>query len=283
MEVKTFFDKDTATFTYVLVDLNSAKCAVIDSVLNFNFYAGSISTGSIEQVANYITDNNLTLEWILETHAHADHITGAYYLREKLGGKIGIGSNIIEVIKFWQPMFDEQDIPLDGSQFDVLFADGQSFVIGDTIVNVKHTPGHTPACISYLIDDVAFVGDTVFMPHLGTARADFPGGSAELLYNSIKEILSLPDDTIIYVGHDYPQTSELADGKSTVKKQRQQNIMINDDITKDEYIAKRNARDKTLAVPKLLLPALQVNLRAGQLSKKSDNGISYLKIPLNQL
>lgn len=280
--VKSFFDIETATFSYIVSDPSTKKCAVIDPVLNFDLASGKTSTTAIELLIEYIRRQELTLDWILETHAHADHLTGAHVLKERLGGKIGIGANITEVLGLGLKLFNDTAIAQDGSQFDVLFKEGHSFNIGSVEVKVLHTPGHTPACICYLIEDAIFVGDTIFMPHLGTARTDFPGGSAEQLYDSIQKILSLANQTRIFVGHDYPAKGIEPSAVTTVEAQKAQNIMINQSISKADFIAKRNQRDASLAVPKLLLPALQVNLRAGQLPKPQSNQVSYLKIPLNQ-
>ncbi len=284
MDVQYFFDEDTSTFTYVVTDKASHKCAIIDPVMDFDMYAGQTGTSAIDPVIRYIKDHNLTLEWILETHAHADHLTSACYIQDQLGGKKGIGKHILDVLELWVPKFNtSHDTPLDGSQFEYLFKDGDSFTIGDLKVNVMHTPGHTPACLSYVIEDCAFVGDTLFMPHLGTARADFPGGNAEMLYESIQKLLALPDDTKIYVCHDYPEDGEKPECVATVAAHKENNKMVHLGVSKDEYIQFREARDKTLGVPKLILPSLQVNLRAGDLGDPEDNGIHYIKLPLNQL
>lgn len=283
MYVKYFFDKDTSTFTYVVSDLKTKKCAIIDPVLNYNPQSGRIDTHSAEEVLGYIKHENFQVEWILETHAHADHLTGAYYLKEKLKTKIGIGKNIIKVLKFWVPMFNMPDTPLDGSQFDYLFKDGEIFYIGSLEVKVINTPGHTPACISYLIGNTIFVGDTIFMPNIGTARTDFPGGDAETLYQSIQKILALPDETRIFTCHDYPSEVDKHKCESSVADQKAYNIMIAKSIDKSVYIEKRKARDKTLEVPRLLLPSIQINMRAGELTKPDSNQIHYIKIPLNQL
>lgn len=284
MNIHHLFDPDTATFTYIVSDEETNKCAIIDPVLDYDMHDGKTSTSSAEKVIAYVKENNLEVEWILETHAHADHLTGSHYLKEKLGGKIGIGEHIKEVLKFWVPVFNTaNDTPLDGSQFDHLFKDGEVFKIGSTQVKVMHTPGHTPACASYLIEDSVFVGDTIFMPYVGTARTDFPGGSAEILYQSIQKILSLPEGTKIYTCHDYPPEGREPSGMSTVAEQKAENAMVHDGVSQQEYIAAREAKDKGKAVPRLLLPSIQVNLRAGDLGKPEDNNIQYIKIPLNKL
>ena len=286
MNIKAFYDNATATITYVVADEVNKKCAIIDPVLDYDQAAGKTSTNSADEVIEYIQNKEYEIEWILETHIHADHLTASDYIKDKLGGKSGIGDKITDVLQHWVPVFNSaDDTPLDGSQFDMVFANGDKFKIGDIAVYVIHTPGHTPACISYYIEDegVVFVGDTVFMPHLGTARADFPGGDTETLYNSIQKIFSLPDETIILTCHDYPKEGEEAKWETTVAEQKKNNIMINANISKEEYIEKRKARDKNLAVPKLLLPSIQFNLRVGKMPKAEDNGIQYIKIPINKL
>eukprot|EP00916_Digyalum_oweni_P004116 GHVL01007300.1.p1 GENE.GHVL01007300.1~~GHVL01007300.1.p1 ORF type:complete len:294 (+),score=56.38 GHVL01007300.1:36-884(+) len=282
MQVEPFFDNITNTYTYIIIDPETYCCAIIDSVLDYNSSSGRTGTASADKIIKFIQDNKLQLEWILETHIHADHLTGAHYIKSILGGKIGIGGDILKVLEYWVPIFNI-DIPTDASQFDHLFKDGETFEIGKLSVKILHTPGHTPACISYLIDDAIFVGDSIFMPHLGTARADFPGGSAEILYESVQKILSLPDKTRIFVGHDYPKESEQEQFLSTVKEQKEKNIFINKNIPKEEYIKSRIKRDKTLSVPKLLLPSIQINMRAGKLPISENNNVGYIKIPLNQI
>jgi glyoxylase-like metal-dependent hydrolase (beta-lactamase superfamily II) len=284
VKIEHFFDKDTATFTYVVSDPATSKCAIIDSVLDYDMNAGKTTTVSADKVIAHVRENNLTVEWILETHAHADHLTASHYLREKLGGKIGIGEHIKEVLKFWVPLFNTaNDTSLDGSQFDHLFKDGEVFTIGSIEVKVMHTPGHTPACLTYLIEDAAFVGDTIFMPYVGTARTDFPGGSAQTLYRSIQKLLALPESTRIFTCHDYPPQGQSENYVSTVAEQKAKNSMVHDGVSEAEYVAARNAKDVGKAVPRLLLPSIQVNLRAGDLGKAEDNGVQYIKIPLNKL
>lgn len=284
MNIHHFFDKDTATFTYVVSDEATQKCAIIDSVLDYDMNAGKASTVSADKVIAYVKENNLTVEWILETHAHADHLTASHYLKEKLGGKIGIGEHIKDVLEFWVPLFNTaHDTPLDGSQFDHLFKDGEVFKIGTIEVKVMHTPGHTPACLTYIIGDSAFVGDTIFMPYVGTARTDFPGGSAQTLYQSIQKVLSLPENTRIYTCHDYPPEGKEVGYVSTVAEQKAQNSMVHEGVSEAEYVSARNAKDKNKAVPRLLLPSIQVNLRAGDLGEPESNGIQYIKVPLNKL
>lgn len=285
MNIQTFFDENTYTFTYIVIDEKTKKCAIIDPVLDFDFHSGKTWTASADKVIDYVTEHGLEVQWILETHAHADHLTGAHYLNQTFDAEIGIGEHIKEVLALWVPIFNTgEDTPLNGSQFGRLFKDGEHFTIGALEVKVFHTPGHTPACVSYLInDEVIFVGDTLFMPYLGTARADFPGGNSEVLYNSIQKILALPGHTQIMICHDYPQGNQKPSNVSTVEEQKKQNIMINETIGKENYIAARNLRDNGLEVPKLLLPSIQVNLRAGYLGDPEENGIQYMKIPLNQL
>lgn len=284
MHIEHFFDKDTATFTYVVSDELTKKCAIIDSVLDYDMYAGKTSTFSADKIIDYVKQSKLHVEWILETHVHADHLTASNYLREKLGGKIGIGEHIIEVLKFWVPLFNtSHDTPLDGSQFDHLFKDGEIFKIGTIEVRVMHTPGHTPACLSYIIGDAVFVGDTIFMPYVGTARTDFPGGSAKTLYQSIQKLLKLPDNTKIYTCHDYPPQGKSEGYVSTIAEQKLKNSMVHEGISEDEYVTARNEKDKGKAVPRLLLPSIQINLRAGKFGEQDSNGINYIKIPLNKL
>lgn len=284
MHIEHFFDKDTATFTYVVSDDATSACAIIDSVLDYDMNAAKTSTLSADKVIGYVKEKGLNVEWILETHAHADHLTASHYLKEKLGGKIGIGEHIKDVLAFWVPLFNTaHNTPLDGSQFDHLFKDGETFTIGSIEVKVIHTPGHTPACLSYIIEDSVFVGDTIFMPYVGTARTDFPGGSAQILYQSIQKILALPEGTKIYTCHDYPPQGQEEGHVSTVADQKARNSMVHDGVSESEYVTARNAKDAGKAVPRLLLPAIQVNLRAGDLGQPEDNGIQYIKFPLNKL
>lgn len=282
--IKTFFDSDTATFTYVVNDVTTNRAAIIDSVLDYDQYSGRTSTKSAQQIIDYVKENNLFVDWILDTHIHADHITASHYLKDKLGGKIGIGAKIKDVLTVWVPIFNTtKDTSLDGSQFDHLFEDGEIFKLGNIDVKVIHTPGHTPACSSYFFEDAIFVGDTIFMPDVGTARTDFPGGSASVLYDSIEKILNLPEDTRIFVGHDYPNDNRDVMYVTTVKEQKEKNILINKKILKDEYVTMRNKRDEGKAVPKLLLPSIQANLRAGTFGVSEDNNVKYIKIPVDKI
>ena len=284
MNVETFYDNKTATFTYVLFDPISKECGVIDSVADYDIFSGRVTMESADKVVAFINDNQLINQWILETHVHADHITAAHYLKSKVGGKIGIGSGIKEVLDTWLDVFEtSNDTPNDGSQFDELFEEGDTFNIGEYEVTVWHTPGHTPACASFLVDGKIFVGDTMFAPNLGTARCDFPGGSAEQLYNTIQRFFTLPDDTVVYLGHDYPKEGSEPLSTLTIKEAKETNKQIRPDVPLAEYVEKREARDATLAVPKLLLPAIQANLRNGQFGAPSTNGKQFIKIPVNAI
>lgn len=284
MKIKTFYDNATATFTHIVIDTETSHCAIIDSVLDYDQYAGKASTKSADQVIAYVNEHKLTNQWILETHVHADHITAAHYLQEAIGGKIAMGSGITQVLEMWVPVFEtSNDTLIDGSQYDVLFDEGDTFKIGNLDVTVWHTPGHTPACASYLIEDAVFVGDTMFAPHLGTARCDFPGGSAELLFETIQRFYTLPDTTRVFLAHDYPAEGQEPVISVTIKECKEQNTQVRPHTSKQEYISKREARDATLAVPKLLLPSLQANMRNGQFGDASDAGRQFIKIPLNVL
>lgn len=286
MQLKPFFDPSTSTITYVVSDPETRYCAIIDSVHDFDLNSGRLSSQSVDKVIDYIKQMNLRVEWILDTHMHADHLTAASYLKDKLGGKIGIGEHIKKILAYWIPIFNtSSDTPSDGSQFDVLFSDGEQFKIGNLNVKVIHTPGHTLDSISYYINDndAVFVGDTIFMPYIGTARTDFPGGNARTLYNSIQKILALPDKTHIYTCHDYPPDGQQPAWVSTVAEQKKNNSMINDSITEKEFIAARNKKDFNKPVPKLLLPSIQVNLRAGKLGDFDTNQTQYIKIPINKI
>ncbi len=282
MKIETFYDNHTATFTHIVIDEATKHCAIIDSVLDYDQFAGKSSTDSADRVIEYVKQNDLTCEWILETHVHADHITAAHYLQENLGGKIAMGSSIVKVLNLWVPMFNnEEDTPLTGEQYDQLFNEGDTFKIGNLDVSVWHTPGHTPACATYLIGDAIFVGDTMFAPHLGTARCDFPGGSAEQLYNTIQRFYTLPDSTRVFLGHDYPKEGDDPLHMITIGQAKKENIQIKPETPLSDYVAMREARDATLAVPKLLFPSLQANMRNGQFGKPSENGKQYIKIPVN--
>ncbi|MCP5382940.1 MAG: MBL fold metallo-hydrolase [Kordiimonadaceae bacterium] len=281
--VKSFFDPDTFTVTYVVCDPLTGSCAIIDSVLDYDASSGRTSSKSADKVISFIQENTLICEWILETHVHADHLTAAPYLKERLGGKIAIGDHIAEVQKTFCSVFNaEKNFKTDGSQFDHLFSDEEVFKIGHLSAKVIHTPGHTPACISYIIDSNCFVGDTLFMPDYGTARCDFPGGDAGMLFDSMMRILSLPNDTILYMCHDYGPDGREFKWISTVKEQKEQNIHLTGK-SRDEYIEARTKRDKELKMPKLILPSVQVNMRSGNFPPAEENGITYLKIPINRI
>jgi len=282
--VTAFFDEATFTVTYVVADPQSKHAAIVDPVLDYDAASGRTSTQSADQLVQYVKDNALTVDWILESHVHADHLTGAPYLKDKLGGETGIGAMVTAVQETFKGVFNIKELAPDGTQFDHLFGDGETFQVGDIASHVIATPGHTPACLTYVIGDAAFVGDTLFMPDFGTARTDFPGGDAAKLYDSIQKILSLPDDTRLYMCHDYkaPGRDEYA-WETTVEAQRDGNIHINKNVTRDEFIAMREGRDAQLGMPKLILPSIQVNVCAGQLPEPEDNDLRYLKIPLNAL
>ncbi|MFT7059451.1 MAG: glyoxylase-like metal-dependent hydrolase (beta-lactamase superfamily II) [Pseudorhodobacter sp.] len=283
--VHAFFDEATNTLTYVVREPEGRACAVVDSVLDFEYASGRTDTRSADAVIAFIEAEDLDLQWILESHVHADHLSAAPYIQERRGGKIGIGQHITMVQDTFGKIFNEgTKFQRDGSQFDRLFEDGDSFMIGQMRGDVMHTPGHTPACITYVLGDAAFVGDTLFMPDFGTARCDFPGGSSAQLFDSTQKILSLPDDTRIFVGHDYkaPGRTEFA-WETTVGAQKALNIHIGDGKTKAEFIAMRDSRDATLAMPRLIIPSLQINMRAGKMPEAEENGKTYLKYPLNGL
>ncbi|WP_281995798.1 MBL fold metallo-hydrolase [Ruegeria faecimaris] len=284
-KVKAFFDAETFTVSYLVQDPEGDACAIIDSVLDFDHASGRTNTRSADEIIRYVQSNSLRTEWILESHVHADHLSAAPYLQQKLGGKIGIGDQIVAIQETFGKIFNEgTEFQRDGSQFDALFRDGDGFHVGQMRGDVLHTPGHTPACMTYVIGDAAFVGDTLFMPDFGTARCDFPGGSSGDLYNSIQRILSLPDATRIFVGHDYkaPGRDEFA-WETTVEEQKALNVHIGQGRPIEEFVEMRDARDATLAMPRLILPSLQVNMRAGQMPPEDENGDVFLKLPVNKL
>jgi len=283
--VVPFFDEPTNTATYVVQDPESKSCTIIDSVLDFDYAAGRISTKAADQIIEHVRSEGLQVEWVLETHVHADHLSAAPYLQEHLGGKIGIGSGIAEVQEVFGKVFNAGTaFERDGSQFDQLFVEQDRFEIGGMLGFVLHTPGHTPACVTYVIGDTAFVGDTLFMPDFGTARCDFPGGSARQLWHSIQKILSLPDNTRIFTCHDYkaPGRDQFA-WESTVGEQKAKNKHIGGEATEDTFVEMREARDATLAMPRLIIPSIQVNMNAGNLPGAEGNGTVYLKVPINGL
>lgn len=280
--ITPFFHEVTNTVTYIVCDPATKSCAIIDPVMDYDAASGTLSTEFADKIVSHFDKNGLNLEWILETHAHADHITAAPYIKEKLGGLIGIGEHIRRVQSTFKAIYHlEAQFAVDGSQFDQLFVDGEVIQLGHLDIEILHTPGHTPACVSYYIDDAVFVGDTLFMPDYGTARADFPNGSAQTLYRSIRKLLNLPDSTRIFVGHDYkaPERDEYA-WETSVIAQKRNNIHVKEGVSQAEFVSMREARDATLAVPKLLLPSIQLNIRAGHLPPVESNGKHYLKIPL---
>ena len=281
--VKAFFDPQTWTYTYVVYESKGSACIVIDSVLNYDPKSGRTKTESADEVISFIKDNRLQLEWILETHAHADHLTAAPYIQDKLGGKIAIGDHITTVQGVFKGVFNLDDVAADGSQFDVLIKEGESVRFGNLSFKALYVPGHTPACMAYEIGDSIFVGDTLFMPDVGTARCDFPGGSASNLYRSIQSILKYPPNTKLYMCHDYPPNGRLPEYQSTVAEQKKSNIHVHDGVTEEQFVAMRNKRDAGLEMPVLILPSIQVNIRAGHMPKPEGNGTAYLKIPLNAL
>ncbi len=284
-QVEAFFDEATFTVSYVVTDAGIKKCAIIDCVLDYDPASGRTDTASADKIIAHIQSENLELDWILETHVHADHLSAAPYIREKLGGRTAIGANITAVQKVFGEVFNaENTFQRDGSQFDHLFDDGETFRVGDIDAYTIHTPGHTPACMTYVIGDAAFVGDTLFMPDYGTARCDFPKGDARTLYRSIQKIFKLPAQTRLFMCHDYkaPGRDEFR-WETTVSEEREENIHVHAGVMEDDFVAMREARDKTLAMPRLILPSVQVNMRGGEMPPVEDNGRIYLKIPVNVL
>lgn len=283
--VKGFFDNATNTISYVVSDPKTDNCAVIDTVLDYDMSAGRIKYESADEIIAYVKEQGLTVEWVLETHVHADHLSAAPYVQEQLGGKLGIGSNITVVQEVFGKVFNAGTaFERDGSQFDALFEDGDTFTIGAMNASIIHTPGHTPACLTYVIEDTAFTGDTIFMPDFGSARCDFPGGSAIELYNSVQRVFELPDDTTIFVCHDYkaPGRDEFA-WQTTVGEQKQRNIHMGGGVSESEFVKMREERDARLGMPRLIFPSIQVNMRGGNLPPPEDDGNQYLKIPVNRI
>lgn len=283
--VTAFFDPATYTYSYVVRDPASQACVIIDSVLDYDPASGRTSTQSADEIISFVRAQQLTVEWLLETHVHADHLSAAPYLKQQLGGQLAIGAHITTVQKVFGEIFNAgPQFATDGSQFDRLLNEGDMLTFGELVVRVMHTPGHTPACLSYVIGDAVFVGDTLFMPDYGTARCDFPGGDARTLYASIQRLFELPDDTRMFMCHDYkaPGREEYCN-ESTVAAERHNNIHVREGISEDEFVAMRTERDATLSMPTLILPSVQVNMRAGELPPAEDNGVRYLKIPLNAL
>jgi glyoxylase-like metal-dependent hydrolase (beta-lactamase superfamily II) len=281
-QVQAFFDEATFTVSYVVSDPESRCAAIIDPVLDYEPHSGRTSTSSVDRLIDYIKDSELNVDWILETHVHADHLSGAPVVKKQVAGQTAIGAQVVAVQSTFKRIFNLSDLATDGSQFDHLFADGETFKVGNIDARVLATPGHTPACVTYVIGDAAFVGDTLFMPDFGTARTDFPGGSAAQLYSSIRKILALPGATRLFMCHDYkaPGRDDYA-WETSVTEQRDNNVHISSNVTEEAFIALREGRDRQLGMPKLLLPSIQVNVRAGALPVAEDNGIRYLKIPLD--
>ena len=283
-QVHGIFDPGTWTVTYVVYEKEGSACAIIDSVLDYDPKSGRTHTDSADKVIAFVRENKLTVDWILETHAHADHLTAAPYLKQHLGGKTAIGDQINTVQKVFKGIFNlEPEFSTDGSQFDHLLKDGEHFSIGALSASTMYVPGHTPACVAYCVGDAVFVGDTMFMPDVGTARCDFPGGDARILYASVKKILSLPDETRLFMCHDYPPTDRPVAFESSVGEQRRKNIHVHDGVSEAVFVDMRTKRDATLEMPVLMLPAVQINIRAGDLPPPESNGVAYVKIPLNAL
>jgi glyoxylase-like metal-dependent hydrolase (beta-lactamase superfamily II) len=288
LQVEGFFDADTSTVSYIVLDRATLQCAIVDSVLDYDPKSGRTSHGSADKLVDRVRALGAQVQWILETHVHADHLSAASYLKQALGGRLAIGQHITTVQKVFGTLFNAgSGFAHDGRQFDHLFADGEAFAIGSLSVHAMHTPGHTPACMTYVVDDggqtVAFVGDTLFMPDYGTARCDFPGGDARTLYRSINKVLSLPPQTVLYLCHDYQPGGREVQFVSTVAEQREKNVHVRNGISEEEFVTLRHARDATLAMPTLILPSVQVNMRGGELPEPEANGMRYLKIPLNAL
>lgn len=279
--IRAFFDEPTNTVSYLVADLATKKAAIIDPVLDYDHSSGSVDTRSVETMLKAAEEAGYTIEFALETHAHADHLSGAPFIKAKTGAKVGIGEHITDVQRIFRPIFNATDLKMDGSDFDRLFRDGELFKIGELDMKVMHTPGHTPADVSYMIEDAVFVGDTLFMPDYGTARADFPGGDARKLYRSIKRLLSLPAETRLFMCHDYkaPGRDTYA-WEATVREEREKNVQVKEGVTEDEFVAMRKARDAKLSAPRLLLPSIQVNIRAGKFPPAEANGVHYLAIPV---
>lgn len=281
--IQSFFDLDTATVTHIVSDPVTRRAAIIDSVLDYDPKSGRTSHASADKVIEHVRQAGLTVAWLLETHAHADHLSAAPYLKAQLGGKMGIGRHICDVQAVFKKLFNAPDMNTEGAEFDHLFEDGELFQIGAIDVRVMHTPGHTPSCLTYVVGQHAFIGDTLFMPDYGSARCDFPGGDAATLYRSIHKVLALAPETQLHLCHDYPPAGRAPAWVTTVRQEREKNIHVHDGITQAEFVSMRTARDKILAMPRLLLPSVQVNVRAGQLPPPEDNGVRYLKIPINVL
>lgn len=284
IHVEGVFDDATHTITYLVSDPETGRAAIIDPVLDYEPNAARLETRSADRLLERADANKLQIDWVLDTHAHADHLSAGHYLRQKTGAKLGIGAKIDQVQRTFAPIFNAGDVETDGRQFDILFEDEDRFTLGNLPVRIMHTPGHTPACVTYVIGDAAFVGDTLFMPDYGTARADFPGGDAATLYRSIQRILDLPPETRIFVGHDYlPESRSTFAWETTVAQQRAANVHVRNGIEESDFVARRTARDSTLSAPQLILPSLQVNIRAGDLPPAEEDGETYLKLPVNRI
>jgi glyoxylase-like metal-dependent hydrolase (beta-lactamase superfamily II) len=283
-QIQSFFDTATGSVSYVVSDPATNACAIIDPVLDYDAVSGRTSRRSVDALLAFMRAEGLTPHWTLETHAHADHVSAGHILREETGAKIGIGAKIVDVQKVFASLFNMKDLVTDGRQFDRLFTDGEDIPLGNLKIRVIHTPGHTPACVTYLVGDAAFIGDTMFMPDYGSARVDFPGGDAAALYKSVRKILALPESTRLFCCHDYkaPGRDKFA-WETTVAQQRRANLHVRDGVSEDEFVAMRTARDKTLNMPALLIPAIQLNIRAGALPPTEDNGVAYVKVPLNAM
>lgn len=283
--VHSFFESETHTVTHVVIDPATKNTAIIDSVLNYDANSGCTHKHSADQIIDFVVQEGLSVEWILETHAHADHLSAAPYLKSKLGGKIGIGAHISDVQNVFKQVFNlEPQLATDGSQFDHLFNDKDSIMLGETVVEIMEVPGHTPADIAFIFGDAVFVGDTLFMPDYGTARCDFPGGSSADLYDSIQKLFKLPSETRMFLCHDYlPEGRSDFQWQTTVGEQKASNIHVGGEVSKEEFIVMRDKRDATLGMPRLIIPSVQVNIRAGEFPPAEENGTSYLKIPINQL
>ena len=282
--VHGIFDASTWTVTYVVYDKPGSSCAIIDPVLDYDPKSGRTSHASADKVVAFVRQQKLTVQWILETHAHADHLSAGSYLKQMLGGKLAIGEHITGVQSVFAKIFNlEPSFKQDGSQFDVLLADGAEIAVGELVGHTVFVPGHTPACVAYQFGDAVFVGDTMFMPDVGTARCDFPGGDAGTLYHSVQKILSLPPETRLFMCHDYPPTDRAIQYETTVAEQRAHNIHVHNGVTEARFVEMRTKRDATLEMPVLILPAVQINIRAGELPPKESNGVAYVKIPLNVL
>jgi len=283
-EVTAFFDAATNTISYVVKDPESNACAIVDSVMDIDYAAGRITYDHADQIIDFVQENGLKVEWLIETHVHADHLSAAPYIQSKLGGKIGIGENITTVQDVFGKVFNEgTEFQRDGSQFDRLFQDGDTYQIGNLKAVAIHTPGHTPACMTHVVGDAGFVGDTLFMPDGGSARADFPGGDAATLYDSIQKVLALPDETRLFMCHDYGPNGRDIEWETTVAEEKAHNIHVGEGKTREDFIKFRTERDATLDMPKLIIPSLQVNMRAGQLPPADQTGKRFLKVPVNGL